>query len=259
MARGFALFAGTAPDVIRATAREAEALGYTSFWVNHPGATDGLAALRVAAAETRRIALGIGVIPLHTRGPESIVPGVRAHALPPDRLLLGVGSPNPHALMRVREGVAALRAQLPSTRIVVAALGPRMCQLAGEIADGVLFNWLTPEHARASADLVRAGATSAKRKPPTLYAYVRLAMGEAAIAKLDEEGARYGAIPAYAANFQRMGVKPVETAIAAGDGAGVRHALAKWDGVIDEVVLRAITAHDTSEENLALVRAAKPE
>jgi alkanesulfonate monooxygenase SsuD/methylene tetrahydromethanopterin reductase-like flavin-dependent oxidoreductase (luciferase family) len=257
MARGLALFAGTAPDVIRATSRETEALGYTSFWVNHPGAIDGLAALRIAAGETRRIELGIGVIPLHTRGPESIVQGVRAHVLPLDRLLLGVGSPGPGALARVREGVAALRAQL-DTRIVVAALGPKMCHLAGEIADGVLFNWLTPEYARASADLVRAGAASAKRTPPKLFAYVRLALGQAAIARLDEEAARYAAIPAYAANFQRMGVKPVETAVAANDEAGVRRALAKWDGVIDEIVLRAITAHDTTEETLALVRAAKP-
>src|SRR5512132_897212 len=129
MARGFALFAATPADVVRATAREAEASGYTSFWVNHPGATDGLAALAVAAGEARRIELGVGVIPLHTRGPESIVQGVRAHRLPLERLLLGVGSPNPGALGRVREGVAALRAQL-QTRIVVAALGPKMCHLA---------------------------------------------------------------------------------------------------------------------------------
>src|SRR2546426_7789939 len=68
MAHGFAMFAATAPEVIRAAAREAEALGYGSFWVNHPGSTDGLASLAQAAGETRRIELGIGVIPLHTRG-----------------------------------------------------------------------------------------------------------------------------------------------------------------------------------------------
>src|SRR5437879_4191250 len=98
MGRGFALFAGAAPEIIRASAREAEGLGYSSFWVNHPGATDGLAALALAAKETRRIELGIGVIPLHTRGPDSIVQGVRANALPLGRLPLGVGSPNPGAL-----------------------------------------------------------------------------------------------------------------------------------------------------------------
>ena len=157
MGYGFALFAATPPEVIRASAREAEALGYDSFWVNHPGSVDGLASLAHAAKATTRIALGVGVIPLHTRGPESIVEGVKAQALPLDRLLLGVGSPNPASLTRVRDGVAALRAGL-KTRVVVAALGPKMCHLAGEVADGVLFNWLTPAFARRAAEWVRAGA-----------------------------------------------------------------------------------------------------
>jgi alkanesulfonate monooxygenase SsuD/methylene tetrahydromethanopterin reductase-like flavin-dependent oxidoreductase (luciferase family) len=257
MGRGFALFAGTSPEVIRATAREAEALGYTSFWVNHPGATDGLAALALAAGETSRLDLGIGVIPLHTRGPESIVQGVRATALPLDRLLLGVGSPNPGSLARVRAGVAAIRAEL-STRLVVAALGPKMCQLAGEIAEGVLFNWLTPENARVAAEWVRAGAAASGRKPPRLCAYVRVALGAAAAERLAEEGARYAAIPAYAAHFARMGVKPADTAIAAPTPAALGAALGRWQGVVDEVVLRAITGEDTVEENLALVRAARP-
>src|SRR5437762_12385853 len=165
MGQGVALFAGAAPEIIRAAAREAEGLGYSSFWVNHPGSTDGLAALAPASKETRRIELGIGVIPLHTRGPESIVQGVRSHALPLERLLLGVGSPNPSSLKRVREGIAALRTQL-STRFIVAALGPRMRHLAGEIADGVPSDWLTPDDARPSADCVRASAAAARAAPP---------------------------------------------------------------------------------------------
>ena len=257
MALGFAVFAAVPPDVIRAAAREAETLGYTSFWVNHPGATDGLAALAGAAAETRRLDLGVGVIPLHTRGPESIVPGVRAQGLPEPRLLLGVGSPNPASLRRVREGVAALRAQL-RTRVVVAALGPKMCHLAGEVADGVLFNWITPEYARQSADAVRAGAKAAGRATPRLYVYVRLAIGPAALERLRQEADRYAAIPAYGANFARMGVKPVDTAIAAVSADAVAPALAPWQGVVDEVVLRALPAKDTVEETVALVRAAKP-
>jgi alkanesulfonate monooxygenase SsuD/methylene tetrahydromethanopterin reductase-like flavin-dependent oxidoreductase (luciferase family) len=257
MTLGFALFAGTRPDMIGATAREAEALGYTSFWVNHPGPVDGLAALTHAAGETRRVALGVGVIPLHTRGPASIVEGVRAAALPLDRLLLGVGSPNPSALARVRAGVAALRAELPA-KIVVAALGPQMCRLAGEVADGVLFNWLTPRHARQSAEWVRAGAAAAHRPAPRLFGYVRFALGPGAVARVEAEGARYTAIPAYANHFERMGVAPVETAIAAETPEAIRPALARWAGVIDEVVLRAVPGGDDLEEHLALVRAAKP-
>ena len=257
MARGFALFAGTDPEIIRASAREAETLGYSSFWVNHPGSVDGLGALAHAARETKRLELGIGVIPLHTRGPESIVQGVGATALPLDRLLLGVGSPNPDSLKRVRDGVAALRARL-QTQIVVAALGPKMCRLAGEVADGVLFNWVTPEYARRSADLVREGAAAAKRQPPRLFSYVRVAVGPAAHARLEEEAARYGAIPAYAANFTRMGVKPIDTTIAVPTGDALPRAIGAWRGAVDELVLRAITAKDTVEENLVLVRAAAP-
>jgi alkanesulfonate monooxygenase SsuD/methylene tetrahydromethanopterin reductase-like flavin-dependent oxidoreductase (luciferase family) len=257
MAQGFALFAGVSAAIVTAAAREAEALGYTSFWVNHPGATDGLVSLAQAAAETRRIELGIGVIPLHTRGPESIAEGVRSQKLPLDRLLLGVGSPNPGSLARVRAGIAALRSQL-GARLVVAALGPRMCQLAGEVADGVLFNWLTPEHARASADLVRQGAAAAKRKPPKLFAYVRLAVGEAGMARVKKEADRYAAIPAYAANFTRMGVDPAITAVAVERPDMIAPALAKWRGVVDEVVLRAIPSEDTVEATLMLVRAAAP-
>ncbi len=257
MGHGFALFAACDPAIVRACAREGEALGYGSFWVNHPGSVDGLAALGPAAAETRRVDLGVGVVPLHTRGPESIAEGVRATALPADRLLLGVGSPNPGSLGRVRAGVAQLRSLVPA-RIVVAALGPKMCRLAGEVADGVLFNWLTPEHARVSADWVRAGAAAAGRTPPRLFAYVRVALGAPAGARLEEEGARYGGIPAYAAHFARMGVKPTDTAVAAPDAAGVARGLTAWQGVVEEVVVRAITAAERVDEYLALLRAARP-
>ena len=47
--------------------------------------------------------------------------------------------------------MVALRGSVAS-RLVVAALGPKMCRLAGEVADGVLFNWLTPEYAKKSAE-----------------------------------------------------------------------------------------------------------
>ena len=51
---------------------------------------------------------------------------------------------------------------------------------------------------------------------------------------------------------------PVDTCIAARKADEVPRALAKWQGVVDGVVLRAITGDDTLAENLALVRAARP-
>src|SRR6267378_2208069 len=202
MSRGFAVAANVKAEVIAAAAREAEATGYTSFWVNHPGPFDGLASVAVAAKATQRIALGIGVIPLHTRGPASIVEGARTHALPLDRL--------------------------------------------------------SPEHAKASAALVREGAQAAKRPAPRMFGYVRLAMGPGAADRVAKEGGRYAAIPAYKANFDRMGVKPEATAIVADSPAEVTRALARWEGVIDEIILRALPADDGVDATLALVRAAKP-
>jgi len=122
----------------------------------------------------------------------------------------------------------------------------------------MLFHWLNPEHDKASAAWVREGAAAAGRQVPTLYAYVRFALGAKGCEKLAEEGGRYAAIPAYGAHFDRMGMKPVETCIAAHNPADVTMGLAKWKGVVDEVVLRAITGEDTVEENLKLLHAAKP-
>jgi hypothetical protein len=103
---------------------------------------------------------------------------------------------------------------------------------------------------------VREGASATGRTPPKLFAYVRVAFGTAAD-RLAEEAARYAAIPAYAAHFARMGVKPLDTAIAVTSPEAMRPALERWRDVVDGVVLRAVTAHDTADETLALVRAAR--
>ena len=74
---------------------------------------------------------------------------------------------------------------------------------------------------------------------------------------MKEEADRYDGIPAYHANFVRMGVKPETTAIVVSRADEVRAQLAQWQGVLDEVIFRAIVGNDTVDENLALVRAAK--
>ncbi len=254
-ARGVALFAGTPPEVVASTARLAEELGYASFWLNHPGRTDGIAGLGQAASVTDRIDLGVGVVPLHVRTAASVIEGVRACALPVERLLLGIGTAGPGAFRQAREGVTAVRADL-GCRVVMGALSEQACRLAGEIADGVLFNWLTPDHARRSAVWVEEGATKAGRPRPRLYAYVRVAVGPGARGRVEAEGARY-ASGSYGAHFATMGASPLETAIAAEPGE-VASALPAWDGIVDEVVLRFLPAADTAEAHDELVRAGSP-
>lgn len=256
MRRGFGLRADVPETVVRAASREAEAVGYASFWINHPHEIDGLAVLRPAGQVTRRLMLGIGVIPLHLNDPREISERVSRHRLPGQRLLLGVGSPNPGALARVRTGVTELRPT--QSQIVVAALGPQMCRLAGEMADAVLFNWLTPDYARRATGWVEEGARAAGRKRPTTYAYVRVALGSRATTRLQAEARRYGGLPAYLKHFERMNVEPRACAITGSHEDEIQAALSGWEGAVDEVVVRGITANDTAEEVIEVLRAAKP-
>jgi hypothetical protein len=55
-----------------------------------------------------------------------------------------------------------------------------------------------------------------------------------------------------------MGVKPEATAIVGDTAAEVARALARWEGAVDEVVLRALPTDDGVPSTLALVRAATP-
>jgi alkanesulfonate monooxygenase SsuD/methylene tetrahydromethanopterin reductase-like flavin-dependent oxidoreductase (luciferase family) len=259
--RGFGIATNVEHDVVKETAQVVEALGYRSFWTNNPPGQDGLQILRLASEVTQRVNLGVGVIPFQRHPASEIIERTGAgteHSLPMQRLLLGVGSANPGAIQRIRENIAELRQAL-DCQIYLAALGPRMCRLAGEIADGVLFNWLTPDYAVNSADLVREGAEAAGRPVPRLMTYVRVALGADGHARLQREADRYAQNPAYAKHFERMGIGGFDASIPANTPEEVQEGLRAWDGVLDEIVVRSITANDTLEETLALVRAGAPE
>jgi alkanesulfonate monooxygenase SsuD/methylene tetrahydromethanopterin reductase-like flavin-dependent oxidoreductase (luciferase family) len=134
-----------------------------------------------------------------------------------------------------------------------------MCRLAGELGDAVLLNWLTPEYANISAQLVRDAAEKAGRQSPRIMAYVRASLGEEASARLREEAQRYESYPKYASHFARMGASAFDTSIAAANQDELQSRLAAWDGVVDEIVIRGITAEGTDEQVLELVHKAAPE
>ncbi len=264
--RGFGVAAAISPEVIRAAAQLAESLGYHSFWVNDTPNGDGLEALAEAASVTHGIMLGVGVIPLSRKPAEEIVRQLRSmdgsHGptrLPLERLWLGVGSGagGKGAMQRTRDGLTILNRDA-NCAVFISALGPRMSHFAGEAADGVLFNWLTPGFAETANDWVREGARQAVREVPVLASYVRAALGEAGAKRLTEEANRYGGIPQYADHFKRMGVEPVETGIRGETAEDIQRGLEPWNGVLDEAVVRSITPNDSLEETLALVRAAAP-
>ncbi len=69
---------------------------------------------------------------------------------------------------------------LPAAPVYLAALGPQMLRLAGEVADGALLNWATPERIAVSRELVDAGAARAGRKPGSvpLTMYIRVCIDD---------------------------------------------------------------------------------
>ena len=255
--RGFGVAGALAADIVRQLAPAAEAAGYATFWTNDTPDGDGLAALREAAAVTERIGLGVGVIPLDRQNPEAIAARIAKLGLPEDRLTVGVGSGAAGGgLARVREGAIALRG-MTGARVVVGALGPRMTELAGEVADGVLLNWLTPSYAEGSVAATRKAAAGAGRPTPLVAGYVRVALGDPARHRLAAEAVRYEGYPAYAAHFARMGAGALATTVTADDPTAIAPALAAY-AHFDETVVRAIAAEDTAAAYLALLHAASP-
>jgi alkanesulfonate monooxygenase SsuD/methylene tetrahydromethanopterin reductase-like flavin-dependent oxidoreductase (luciferase family) len=258
MGRGFGIAAAVSHEVTREVAREAERLGYTSFWANDTPGADGLLALAAAAEVTTTISLGVGVIPLDRRPGESIVADIELLGLDHSRLLLGVGSgSDPKGLDRVRSGVEVLQRGVASP-VIVAALGPNMCALAGETADGVLFNWLTPEFAQRSGAWVLDAAEESGRPRPRLMAYVRCALLPGAEARLREEAERYTSIGKYGEHFKRMGTTAYDTCVSGTIPETLQAGIARHEAVLDETVVRAITPDDSAASILELLRACAP-
>ena len=226
------------------------------MWTNHPPSQDGFGPLAWAAAATSRIRLGVGVVPIAAYDPPAIAERVRETALPLDRLRLGVGTGAASLpLTRVCAALSELRTRLP-VELVLAALGPRMCALAGREADAVLLNAVTPAYAQASAEIVARAAEAVGRPTPRVYALVSVAIGDEAAALQQRAAAFYQHIPAYAAHFQRQGVAAAEVLHTAASSAELLEHLRPWAGVVDELVLGLAMSPDRAEEALPLVAAA---
>lgn len=224
-------------DIIAALAPRVESLGFRGLWLNDTPDGDALSGLAVAAAVTSTLRLGTGVIPLDRRGSSEIVGALGG--LPQGRLTIGIGSGaarRPLGLMT--RGVRELTERSEAS-IIVGALGPKMRRMAAETADGVLFNWLTPGAAADAADDLRRDAAGREVRS---VLYVRTAMTPDARGALRAEAERYGSIPSYAANFERIGASAIQTTIDGSVPGALDDGLAEYGRHVDEVVLRAITA-----------------
>jgi probable F420-dependent oxidoreductase len=191
--------------------RLAEQLGYRSLWTVEATGTDAFSLLGGVSAVAPGLELGTGIVPIQLRTPPlTAMCAASLQAMSPDATIwLGIGVSAPGILRQhgqaaperpiamMREYVALLRECLSGEtvnfegdfwqvkrfrlavrlgerrpKIVMAALNPQMLRLAGEVADGVLLNYLPASHVPASVERIRAGGDA------KVFAYVHAAVGE---------------------------------------------------------------------------------
>ncbi len=241
----FGITAAARPDQSRLAA-EVERLGYVELWTNDTRRGDGVATLAAAAPDTSRLGLALGVVALSEHSPADIVARLEAAAIPRDRLVLGLGAGASASLGLVRDGVAELRSLLPGVPIAVAAVGPRMLHLAGQVADAVVATWAMPSRVEWIRARLEEGARAAGRPTPRLVLYVRCALGDGAESRLRTEMDRYASYgPHYARAFAAQPDGLV--GVAAADAKSLRHALHEYRAVADTVVVRAIPEEDSAD------------
>jgi alkanesulfonate monooxygenase SsuD/methylene tetrahydromethanopterin reductase-like flavin-dependent oxidoreductase (luciferase family) len=204
-------------DELREAGREAVRLGFESLWTPSGGVPD---AFEVCAAWSMDAAVrtGISVVPvarmwtplaLATQaatvgvisggrfvlgiGTGGYGPGFWASIGQPDRPIafmrdyltivrgLLAGETVSHDGQALQEKNASLHHPgLPPVSIQLGALGPQMVRLAGELADGALLNWATPERIAQSRQLVAQGAARAGRDAAqvALTMYIRVCVDD---------------------------------------------------------------------------------
>ncbi len=195
---------GLPPARIGALAEAAERAGFSAVFVAE-GHGDALSLCHPVAAATRRARVGTAIANAALRPPVlAAKTAAQLDQAANGRFVLGLGVGNsvmnarfgvqPHpplpmigeyvgVIRAVLRGQAAgydgrvfrtgmvpldsppLRADLP---IYLAALRPRMLELAGQIADGVILNLMTPVQAGQAASVARAAARAAGRDPASV-------------------------------------------------------------------------------------------
>jgi F420-dependent oxidoreductase-like protein len=257
--------AATPIDAVLRRFERAEALGFSTAWVGQLFDHDALALLALASRATRRIELGTWVVPVQPRHPAALAQqALTVQAASGGRLLLGVGvshaavvadrlglayaaparhmreylsvlrpllagEPVEHAGEWLRVSLQLGRTTATPPPVFLAALGPQMLRLAGELADGVAI-WLGgPRYLeRYAVPRVREAARAAGRECPRIACGLPVAVvrdAQRARASAAAFLARSSRLPAYRRVLEREGAaSPADVAVI-GDESAVCAAL----------------------------------
>jgi 5,10-methylenetetrahydromethanopterin reductase len=252
---------GTVADVTGAVGAAAEA-GFDGVWVPQTMTVDALTALAVAASTVPTISIGTAVVPIQGRHPVPLAQQATtvADAAGPGRFTLGVGVthavvsetfygfPYRDAVALCREELEALAGLLgpdrhadlvgqhvtthatlssagPSPSVVVAALGPKMLDLAGSLTDGTV-TWMTgPVTLRETVvPTITAAASRAGRDVPRVIAGLPVCVTDNPEAARDAVRPRIeaaGRMPSYRRQLGAEGLEDVADLAIVGDASTV--------------------------------------
>lgn len=237
---------GSVEDTIE-RARGLVAHGLTSLWASQIFGPDTLTVLALIGRELPGVDLGTAVVPIQPRHPTMLAAQARTvQDAIGGHLSLGVGLshqvvveslwglPFDRPASYMREYLAALAPLLRGEKIsvvgervrvtttgplgpasaaapslLVAALGEKMLDLAGTVADGTVL-WMTGPKTIAGhiVPRIRAAAASAGRPAPRVVCQAPITVtNDAASARerINKTLAIYGTLPSYAAMFEREG------------------------------------------------------
>jgi probable F420-dependent oxidoreductase len=275
----------------------AEQRGFGCVWKGESNSRDPLVLLSAYAARTSRLELGTAIYHMFGRSPVTL--GIQAATLNEyagGRLLLGLGVANDtiahwhgdvydKPLRRMREYVEILRAVYSGERVEVegefysstkgfklafepppyplqvwiAALGEKMCRVAGRIGDGVVINMASPERVREIVAWCHDSAQRAGRDPAGfgVCAKLRVALHEdadVARATLKKVLTFYALQNGYGQMLSEMGLADeVEAIRAAHREGGFKAARAAVsDRMFDGVPMFAGSSMDGLAERLRL-------
>lgn len=267
-------------------ARLSADLGYRSIWTVEATGTDAFTLLGAVAATEPRLDLATGIVPIQLRSPElTAMSAATLQALCPDRdIYIGVGVSAPGILRQhgiesttrpigmMREFVTLLRQCLSGEtvtfegdfwsckrftlgvrlaerrpKIVMAALNPQMLKLAGELADGVLLNYIPASHVADAVKQVRKGGDA------KIFAYVHAAVSDfGQVAKSARKDLfNYAMADGYARMFRNAGFANEV------DELRERHAARDRDGAlaaISDDMIRAIDFIGNAQEVQSFVQ-----
>lgn len=241
-------------------AAELEALGYSALWL--PGGPDGggvMERLQGLLAATERVVVGPAVYNVWIGEPWQVAAQhAKLSAAYPGRVVLAVGASHANFVERrglsyarprqavsdFLDGLAAADPPVPRSQLLLAALGPRMMEMARDRTAGCLPYLFTPRHTAWARGVLGKGPQLVVELAVTLHTD-----GGRAREAGREYLSRYLSRPNYTNNLLRQGFE--ERDFAAGGSDRLIDAVLAWGG-LDAIAQRILEHREAGADHVCI-------